>query len=62
MAMCDVNGGFKWGDRMKAEGDALFITGGQLYNVYELFEQLQMLLSISFISRALEETSGFQAT
>ncbi len=47
---------------MKAEGDTLFITGGQLYNVYELFEQLQMLLSISFISRALEETSGFQAT
>ena len=52
MAMCDVNGGVKWGDRMKAEGDALFITGGQLYNVYELFEQLQMLLSISSISRA----------
>ena len=40
------------GDRMKAEGDALFITGGQLYNVYELLEQLEMLLSVSFISRA----------
>jgi len=39
------------GDRMKAEGDALFITGGQLYNVDELFEQLQMPLSISSISR-----------
>jgi hypothetical protein len=45
---------------MKAEGDALFVTGGQLYHVYELFEQLQMLLSISSISRAWPKQKKFR--